>query len=222
MSVVTSSRVWLSSGACEALKWVALLSMVVDHANKALFDSHLGWAVPIGRIAMPIFALLVAYNAARPGADLGKSLRRMLIAGLLAQPFHAVLFDGHHLPLNILFTFAASIAAMMLIERKLEPIALALVLVAGLFVDYAWVGIAGVLAVWSWRRTGRDCWLQVIGVTFVCYCVWIGNAWPLLALPLIVAAGFYAPYVPRLRWFFWAFYPTHLAALAWLAYAAGI
>lgn len=48
-------------------------------------------------------------------------------------------------------------------------------------------------------------------------CVLIGNAWLFLALPFIALAQGYAPYVPRLRWFFWTFYAAHLVALTWLA-----
>ena len=66
MSAVAPVRV--SSGAIEALKWLALACMVVDHVNAVFFARELGtWADVIGRVAFPLFAGVFGYNLARPG-----------------------------------------------------------------------------------------------------------------------------------------------------------
>lgn len=64
-----------------------------------------------GRVAFPLFALVMAYNLAQPGADAVKSVRRLDTWGLIAQPIHALAF-GYWPQLNILLTFALCAAAI--------------------------------------------------------------------------------------------------------------
>ena len=79
-------RSWaLSSGAVEALNWVALASMLVDHANRVFFGYASPWMLPVGRIAMPVFALVVAYNLARPGVRVERLLSRLVLFGGIGQ-----------------------------------------------------------------------------------------------------------------------------------------
>src|SRR5690606_25927249 len=106
----TVAQVRISSGAIEAMKWLALLCMVVDHVNAVFYERELGIvADAIGRIAMPLFAGVFGYNLARPGIDVGKILRRLVLVALLATPVHAALFGVlGPWPFNILWTFAAA------------------------------------------------------------------------------------------------------------------
>ncbi|WP_373401632.1 TraX family protein, partial [Klebsiella pneumoniae] len=90
----------LCSGARELLKWIALLAMTGDHVAKVVFGGY-----------VPLFALVMACNLAQPGADLRKSIRRLALWGLIAQPLHAFAF-GSWLPLNILLTFALAAVAI--------------------------------------------------------------------------------------------------------------
>jgi uncharacterized membrane protein len=66
---------YLRNGTVELLKWFALLAMVVDHVNAVFYARELGaWATVVGRLAMPVFSIVLAYNLARPGADLRRWL----------------------------------------------------------------------------------------------------------------------------------------------------
>ena len=220
MSAVTvpSSRLRLSSGAVESLKWLALLAMLVDHVNAVFFARELGtWATAIGRIAMPLFALVLGYNIGRPGADLARCLRRLLLFGLLALPFHAFLFAqvGGWWPLNIMFTFAVAVGSILLAERGQGIAAAAVFVLGSMLVEYWWPGVALVLIGWAYRV--RPSWLGVSSVlgALVLVCAFVnGNAWALLSLPLIAAVAWWSPQVPRAGRFFWWFYPAHLAAIA--------
>ena len=69
----------LGSGARELLKWIALLAMTGD---------HVGWPRRLraggqrtGAYCLPLFALVMACNLAQPGADLRKSIRRLVLWG---------------------------------------------------------------------------------------------------------------------------------------------
>lgn len=69
-----------SSGARELLKWIALLAMTGDPVTKAVFGGYVPVVADLGRIAFPLFALVMACNLAQPGADLSRSIRRLLRA----------------------------------------------------------------------------------------------------------------------------------------------
>ena len=60
-----AQRVTISGGTLEALKWLGLVLMVLDHANKYLFAHAIPGAFEAGRLAMPIFGFVLAYNLAR-------------------------------------------------------------------------------------------------------------------------------------------------------------
>lgn len=216
-------RLRFTSGTVEALKWLALASMLVDHTNKVLFDSHLGeWATVIGRLAFPLFAVVMGYNLARPHADPEKLAKRLSIAGALVTPVYGLLFGWW--PLNVLWTFAAAALVTAVHDRaSFLPLGAgtgrvpwALIVLAGCFVDYLLPGLCLVLAVRAYtRRPGvwplLGCTLALGGV-----CVLNGNAWALLALPVVWLLQQTSPVVPRLRWAFYAAYPLHLVVLVLL------
>lgn len=58
----------------------------------------------------------MAYNLARPNADMGRVLKRLLVVATIAQPFHMFAFDMA-LPVNVLYTFAAGLAVICLAEK---------------------------------------------------------------------------------------------------------
>ncbi|TKW70533.1 MAG: conjugal transfer protein, partial [Bradyrhizobium icense] len=101
----------MTSSAREVLKWLAVVLMTCDHAAKVIYGGYVPGLSEAGRVAFPLFALVMAYNLAQPGADAVKSVRRLGMWGLIAQPAHALAF-GYWLPLNILLTFALCAAAI--------------------------------------------------------------------------------------------------------------
>ena len=62
--------------------------------------------------------------------------------------------------------------------------------------------------------------LGAVALALVGLCLLVnGNAWALFAVPVALALAWLRPEVPRLRWWFWWFYPVHLAllvSLRWL------
>ena len=91
----------LSDGTLEALKSLGLVLMTLDHVNKYLLHSEAVLLFDLGRVVMPIFAFVLAYNLARPDAfdraDYPRVMPRMAIAGVLATPrpsSHSVAWAG--------------------------------------------------------------------------------------------------------------------------------
>ncbi|ARZ74745.1 conjugal transfer protein [Stenotrophomonas sp. WZN-1] len=204
----------LGSGARELLKWIALLTMTGDHVAKVVFGGYLPVVSELGRIAFPLFALVMACNLAQPGADPRKSIRRLALWGLIAQPLHALAF-GSWLPLNILLTFALAAVAVHALANN-RPVQL--LLAAGLLpmlVDYQWAGVGSVLLAWIAFRH-RAWWLLLAALAAVC---WANhNGWALLAIPIVLLAARVPWQLPRWRWTFYGYYVGHLAVLALIAH----
>ena len=211
-------------GTVEALKWLALALMTGDHVNKYLFNGTLPFLFEAGRLALPIFVFVLAYNLARPGAfERGaytRTMKRLAVFGAVASlPFIALggLAAGWW-PLNVLFTLLVVTACAYLVEqgRPLHLVGAGLVfLVGGGLVEYWWPAVAFGLAVWSYRK--RPTWAAAAVALLACAALWFinRNLWALASLPLLLVASRVDLPMPRLRWAFYAYYPLHLAAL-WL------
>lgn len=216
-------RVAFASGTLEALKWFALACMVVDHANRILFDYQLGtWAEILGRLAFPIFAVVFGYNLARPRVDAGNISRRCFLWGVIASALYMPALGMW--PLNVLFTLAvAAFVVDVQQNRAYLPIGSEprrywpLVAITGCFVDYLWPGVCLVLAArWYFREPGPMPALS-IAACLLAISLLMGNTWAFLAVPVLLVASYVAVDVPRARWVFLAAYPLHLAILALLA-----
>lgn len=217
-------RLAVADGTVEGLKWLALVLMTGDHVNKYLFNATLPVLFEIGRLALPIFVFVLAYNLARPGAlERGvhsRAMSRLALFGALASvPFMALgnLYAGWW-PLNVMFTLLVVTATVWLIERggKLRLAAAGVVLVlGGSLVEFWWPAVIFGLAVWSYTR--RPNWTAAVIGVLACAALQLinGNPWALAALPIFWLASRMDLRLPRLRWAFYIYYPLHLAAL-WL------
>lgn len=209
---------YVANGTIEALKYLALFSMTLDHINKYLFKGQFPYLFEAGRLAMPIFGFVLAYNLARPGAlQNGVHLRvieRLLIFGTLASIFFIPMVGW--LPLNILFTLLAATCVIYLIEQpgSSNKLFAGLVLIAGgVLVEFWWFALVYCLAAWWFcKAPGAAKGLLLISTTALLSAV-NKNAWALAALPVIFLSPYIKLEIPRLRLFFYAYYPTHLALL---------
>jgi hypothetical protein len=213
----------VGNGAVELLKWVALVLMTGDHIDAALYGSSLWILSEAGRLAMPIFAAVFGFNLVRIGDDLVRlaSLRnKLLLFACIAYPFHSLAVAHSWLTLNILFAFAVAVQIRIWdIDRSKNLVKiLALFLVAGLFVEFAWVAPALVLVWFTWWRSPRAAAAIALVAVYVALTVVNNNFWAFGSLPIILLAGLADPQIPRWRQLFWIYYPAHLVVLAMLVY----
>ncbi|UTH36154.1 TraX family protein [Pseudomonas sp. KHPS1] len=220
-------RLRLADGAQGALKWLALLLMTGDHVNKYLFNETLPLLFEAGRVAMPLFVVVLACNLARPGAGERGAYRRtalrlVLFGALATPPFVALggVLKGWY-PLNILFTLLVIILATAACERAATgrpfywSVAAAVVVLGGAFVEFWWPAVLLGLSVgWYVRRPGMRAAACIL-LSLAALCQINGNAWAFAVLPLVLVATQIGPALPRWRWLFYAYYPLHLLAL-WL------
>lgn len=214
----------IAGGTLEALKWLALVLMTLDHVNKYLAGGSIAPMFAAGRVAMPLFVFVLAYNAARPGffatgAAKRTCMRLALYGAVASVPFIALggLLGGWW-PLNIMFTLLVSLGVLWAIQAKHRGAGWALVVlfgVGGAQVEYWWPAL--LLAVAAWRYVLHPAMqrLAVLTLALAGLALINQNFWALAALPLILAAPRVQLSVPRARSVFYAYYPAHLAAL-WL------
>lgn len=202
----------MTSSARELLKWLAVILMTGDHVAKVIYGGYVPGLSEAGRVAFPLFALVMAYNLAQPSADVGKSVRRLALWGVIAQPVHALTF-GYWLPLNILLTFSLSALVIYAVERRESSVVVMAAGVLPLVVDYQWAGVGFVLLAWLGFRTRRP---LLTFAAFAPLCVFNGNLWALAAIPVAVALSRATCTVPRGRWAFYGYYVAHLACIGLL------
>ncbi len=215
-------RLAVSDGSLEALKWLALMLMTVDHVNKFLFNGTNDAAFAAGRVAMPLFVFVLAYNLARPGVlERGaylRTMKRLALFGVLAVPAFVVMggISAALRPLNIMFALLALTATLNLIDRRTVgsyAAAAAVFLVGGAAVEYWWPALAFGIAVWWYRKQPGAMPLALALSALAALWFISSNLWALLAFPVVLAASLVDLRIPRLRWVFYAYYPVHLFAL---------
>ncbi|HED2503892.1 TPA: F-pilin acetylation protein TraX [Serratia marcescens] len=180
----------------DVLKFLALVLMVFDHANRAL-GLHEPVLLLLGRGAFPLFALLWGYNlAARPVRQ--AQATRLWLWAVVAQPGYALVMQHDGLDFvdpNILFLFAVVTQALVLASRPMSkgspnPLLVGVVLLAlwVVYVDtdgtYDTAGILVLLASYGL------CVSLPGYVTAVCPVRGLAIvAWPLLVLMLNAELG---------------------------------
>ena len=211
----------IADGTLEALKWLGLILMTIDHVNKYLFNGTCPAAFAAGRLALPIFALVLAYNLARPDSlargVYQRTAGRLLVFGVLATPaFIAIggLVAGIY-PLNILFTLLVSTAVIHLLDCDQPAAAVTAFSIGGALVEFWWPAIGLCVLVWLYAR--RPSWTCLALGMFCCASLQVinGNAWALAAFPVLLVAMLLKLTMRRRRWIFHAYYPLHLIAI-WL------
>ena len=208
------SDVVLTTGGREVLKWLALVLMTGDHANKAL-DLGMPILSDLSRVVFPIFAIVLAYNMRHASADSRRhSMKRLLIFAVIAQPLHVMCF-GDPLTLNVLFTL---LLGVFVCYSGTPLLSLLAVLTFGWFVDYGPVGVAVVVTAGLLFHGGsRIRLLLALAVSVSLLYLVNGNGYALAALPLVALLGQLPVSLPRWRWVFLAYYVGHLALLAAIA-----
>ena len=239
-----TSRIGLSAN---ALKILACISMLIDHAGMLLFP-HAQWMRLVGRIAFPLFAYFIA-EGCQYTKHRFKRFATVFSLGMICEIVYVVA-DGRYYG-NVLLTFSLSIVLISLLQECQRCIftrdpktvlwiaALfasavgTVILVQTVGVDY---GVAGVmtpvlLALTNDRyRTMPPALKRICGkptklLIFTAALVWLIAAnpyvarqtWCLLALPLVLLYNGKVGNC-RFKYGFYVFYPLHLALLQLIAW----
>lgn len=194
----------------ELVKALALVAMLADHIDLALFDRSLPALHALGQFAFPAFCLSFGIGIAASSDPL-RSMDRLVLPAIAAQFAWFVIRPAH--PGNVLFVFALCAVAAALAARSRAAGAAALAGVVVLGAGVLEGGPYGPLLAACGYAAGRAGvgWPALAG----------GLAWALLApsvgalvaavaVPLAAGVGPILRKVPALPWV----YAGHLAALA--------
>ena len=225
----TWPRVELSDGAVEAMKWLGLILMTADHAQKYGLMPAVPGVYEAGRVAFPLFGIVLAYNLVRvQGHDphvYVRVLTRLLCCGALASiPFIALGGLGFGWwPLNIMGTLAVAVCIMYVIESR-RPFwktkAAAVFLLGGALVEFWWPGVA--LCIGAWLYIKQPTWTALLpwlagtaGLTVI-----NGNWWACASFAVLAVMAYGVTIaIPRASRFFYVYYPAHLATLLLLGFS---
>lgn len=203
----------------EAIKWFALVLMVLDHTNKYLLHESNSILFALGRLCMPLFGYVLAYNLARQeklNTEItGRICKRLLITGLISTPIFIQLggLAFGWWPLNIMFTLLVATVVIQAIELRRYFIAFILFVALGLFVEFWWFGIGFIVA--AWLNIKKPSAIRFSSMVVMCCSLAVVNQnhWALAALFVVILAQYPLLEIKRLKWAFYALYPAHLAIL---------
>ena len=222
----------------DQLKLTAVILMIIDHAGYGLLHNYLSiyhmdilpqtftklnnvyeFSRGIGRIAFPIFCFFLVEGFIRTRNVSKYALRLFLFALISEIPFdlclyRKLIYNEHQ---NVMFSLFLGIAMLATIKYLLDngrsmsnalKIISTACAIAGfaelaqlLKVDYTYKGMLLIAALYLFRFTRP---LQLIAGAAV-------NAWEAHGPIAFFLLYFYDPDIkPRLKYFFYAFYPIHL------------
>lgn len=227
---MTIDALRISNSSLTAMKLTGITAMLIDHFNAFVNPDYNRAFFEAGRIAFPLFALVLGYNLARIPLDkISKIMFRLLMFGILATPIYIILSGELQpwWPLNILFTLSLATTIVYLLSLPTynrwavtaRMTAILLFAVIGGLVDYLWLGPALVIVVWrlfsgisAVERTILH--ILLLGLAGL-LCVMNDSLATLLALPIIYLTIVACQDIrlPRMKWFFYWFYPGHLIML---------
>jgi hypothetical protein len=216
----TMPPVLLADGSAEALKWLALVLMTLDHVNKYIYDGSLSWIFEIARISFPLFGFVLAYNLARPEA-IGngapkRMMKRLLTFSLMASLPHVAL-DARFFPMNILATLLVSTSTIYLFEQAgfKKWYGCIVFMLGGYIVEGNWFAIAVCVTAYYYCKSTTALRLLSVIVSLVVLGLFVNlNQWALAVLPIILIAQHFNLKINRHKNLFYWFYPAHLALIA--------
>lgn len=208
------------------LKWIAVITMLIDHFARAVYSQVTGYSpeicrvmTKIGRIAFPIYCFLLVEGFFHT-RNVNRYIRNCFLFGMISEiPFDMaihgrVIYPEHQ---NVFFTLAIGLCAMAVLDelkyRYELKYLLERLIVIGVFafsgeffdVDYHWKGILFIIMFYycrnmeEWRR-------NLIGICAFAYEITA----PLAFIPIHFYNGKRGR---QKKYLFYVIYPVHLLIL---------
>lgn len=220
MDILPNRRKGISAA---ALKWIAVITMLIDHFARAVYSQIPGYSYEIyyimtriGRIAFPIYCFLLVEGFFYT-KNINKYIRNCLLFAIISEiPFDMAIY-GRVLYLehqNVFFTLALGLCALAVLDKlkyryELKDL-LARLIIVGIFaylgeflcVDYRWEGILFIIMFYYCRN--MDEWRRnLIGIFAFAYEITA----PLAFIPIHFYNGKRGR---QKKYLFYVIYPVHL------------
>ena len=185
------------------IKWIAILTMTIDHIGYYLFPSLLFLRV-VGRIAFPCF-LYTTVKGVRETRDFRKYLLRLVLTGLISMPITAQTGNVF----NILFTLA--LFALSIKDYRF-------ILPAIFLVQFTEYGLYGFLMGWTIYVLSEKHVAAGIALFLLVNALQFPSLQALAAvalIPMLLPVDFQIRPLPK--WAGYAYYPIHQVILMLIA-----
>lgn len=196
------------------LKWIALLSMLIDHMGAVLFPEIPIFRI-VGRMAFPIYAYLITEGFFYTHNIRNYMLRLGGLALISEIPFDLAFFGtpcymGYQ---NVFFTLLIGLVVLYFYNRTTNKALQGLVLILGMIgseilgTDYSSMGVA-LIFFFFWGRES----MFVKTITTCCTILTWGSS--IYALLGLIPIGLHNHKEgPKMKAWFYLFYPVHLLVL---------
>ena len=198
------------------LKMIAIVSMLIDHVGHILFPEVMLFRI-VGRIAFPVFAYLLAEGFVYT-RDVKKYLFRLGMFAILSEiPYDLAIMGTvlEFLHQNVFFTLFLGVLMLWLMTKtnniilQYGIVAVAVLVCQFLNTDYNDIGILMIFIFYVFRQRKIEK-LFIVGLIFLGLTSGL-QLYALLALPLIALHN--GEQGPKMKIFFYLFYPAHLLIL---------
>jgi len=198
------------------LKYIAIITMLLDHINTILFDSKYIVLTIVGRLAFPLFMYMSVTSYMFYTSSKEKYIFRILSFAFITIPFYYVGFETV-ISLNIFFTIFLGLVTLYMIEQKFYlfiwlPFALSL------YVDYSFFGVVCFIAFYNYLKEKNNLSLLLLAMS-----LFILNPYYLNIYLFTFFAFIYLDLNYKInfksflnKYVFYIFYPFHIALLGLL------
>jgi hypothetical protein len=210
----------------EVVKWIALLSMTLDHYGKIVDLSLFEVTHAIGRLAFPLFAWIIASRLAMSPEVANTYLRWLLPWAFISQPVF-VLAGKSWTDWNIMFTLLFGVVTCIGVNearqdnwKRALPL-LVLALIGSTLAEYGLVGVAMIALLTACLQRDRN--IALLALAPLSLAANLSLVAPYFAamdwFAALAVGGAYLPRLqvvtlPRLpKAFFYAYYPAHIYLL---------
>ncbi|MEI7452267.1 MAG: TraX family protein [Candidatus Falkowbacteria bacterium] len=204
------------------LKIVAAITMLVDHVGRVFFQNILLFDI-IGRLSFPLFAYCLALGAGYT-KNFKKYFLRLLAFAIISQPIYSLLFNRPLTQLNVIFTLLFGLIAIYALREK-KYFLFAATLIGSYFLaaDYGLDGVLLILIFYIFKDklnillAVSFAWLVLYFVPLAKPDFYLGNVGLSVAGFAVFSLIFIALKtnfkIKLNKYFFYIFYPAHLALL---------
>ena len=211
------------------LKLLAAVLMTLDHIGAELLPQVV-WLRIVGRLAMPIFAFMIAEGCIHT-RNKGLYLLRLVVVAVLCQLVYYFVMDDLYQCIFVTFSLSVAIICLLDFARKggglrwvlpFGALLAAYILcervrfyVPGFDVDYGFFGVLLPVIAWHGKERAGRFWYFAAGLLLLC-AAYGGLQWYAMAalLPLALYNGTRGKW--KLQYFFYIYYPLHLVIIYYI------
>ena len=237
---------YLTSSQTECLKWLALITMIIDHIGVAFSNAYpaLSWCRVIGRFSYVAFGFIIALNLSRDKVNF-KSYFTWMIATAFLSEISFTLIEPNYDRLNVLFQFLSVIGVIWVYKNRQDLNSWVMFFGLGFFIilsalsDYGLPGLLYCIGCYLFLQTKDTQFRLITMLTCVLLALFVNHSFidnfgetiveTISVVTVVVGTMIFILHPKGLRQcnisisrmpklFFYLFYPVHLTIIIGIKY----